>query len=133
MYAHSYVDVLTYLLYNTSLKKLVNSPSNGRKKASMKKQKSKQAAMLVRHIFFFSMIVISMMRDRFCFFLFAELFHGGEAGSVGADLQYHSYTCPICGKLGFTDSHLQEHVGIEHADSATEVVSRRISSYKIIL
>ncbi|KAK2191154.1 hypothetical protein NP493_58g03015 [Ridgeia piscesae] len=33
-----------------------------------------------------------------------------------------SFTCPFCGKMGFTETTLQEHVTSEHADSSVEVV-----------
>jgi len=48
-----------------------------------------------------------------------DLYYGGE--SVSSD-QHQSYTCPHCGRLGFTDLLLLEHVGNEHADAAAEVV-----------
>ncbi|KAI7693134.1 E3 ubiquitin-protein ligase KCMF1 [Sarcoptes scabiei] len=48
-----------------------------------------------------------------------NLFFGGE--SVPAD-QLFSFTCPICGRLGFTDSTLYDHVSISHIDSTLEVV-----------
>lgn len=48
-----------------------------------------------------------------------DIFYGGE--SVSSD-QHQSYTCPHCGRLGFTDLLLLEHVGNEHADATAEVV-----------
>ncbi|KAI2801927.1 E3 ubiquitin-protein ligase kcmf1 [Blomia tropicalis] len=36
--------------------------------------------------------------------------------------QPHSFTCPYCGKLGFTDTSLYEHVNTSHNVSSTEVV-----------
>lgn len=48
-----------------------------------------------------------------------DLFYGGETVSLEQQL---SYTCPLCGRLGFTDVLLQEHVGVEHADASQEVV-----------
>jgi len=54
-----------------------------------------------------------------------DIFYGGE--SVSSD-QHQSYTCPHCGRLGFTDLHLLEHVGSEHADATAEVVILSICS-----
>ncbi|XP_013403674.1 E3 ubiquitin-protein ligase KCMF1 isoform X2 [Lingula anatina] len=48
-----------------------------------------------------------------------DLYYGGEALSAEAP---QSFTCPYCGKMGFTESSLQEHVTTEHADVSTEVV-----------
>lgn len=48
-----------------------------------------------------------------------ELYYGGEA--LPAE-QAQSFTCPYCGKMGFTEVTLQEHVTSEHADASTEVV-----------
>lgn len=50
----------------------------------------------------------------------SELYYGGEA--LPAE-QAQSFTCPYCGKMGFTEVTLQEHVTSEHADASTEVVS----------
>jgi hypothetical protein len=36
---------------------------------------------------------------------------------------HHAFTCPYCGRLGLTDSGLQEHVDEEHSDESKEVVS----------
>ena len=36
--------------------------------------------------------------------------------------QTHAFTCPFCGKLGFTESSLFEHANKEHSDSYNEVV-----------
>ena len=49
-----------------------------------------------------------------------DLFYGGEA--VQFD-QPQSFTCPYCGKLGFTENQLHEHVSGEHLSSSAEVVS----------
>jgi len=54
-----------------------------------------------------------------CVFVVVDLYYSGE--SVSSD-QHQSYTCPHCGRLGFTDLLLLEHVGNEHADAAAEVV-----------
>lgn len=48
-----------------------------------------------------------------------ELYYGGEAFTAD---QPQSFTCPYCGKLGFTESALQEHVASEHSDASIEVV-----------
>ncbi|CAL8143588.1 unnamed protein product [Orchesella dallaii] len=47
-----------------------------------------------------------------------DLYYSGESST---DLA-HSLTCPICGRLGFTESELQSHVTSEHQNSNTEVV-----------
>uniref|UniRef100_A0AAQ5Y398 E3 ubiquitin-protein ligase KCMF1 n=1 Tax=Amphiprion ocellaris TaxID=80972 RepID=A0AAQ5Y398_AMPOC len=33
-----------------------------------------------------------------------------------------SFTCPYCGKMGFTETSLQEHVTSEHSETSTEVI-----------
>lgn len=48
-----------------------------------------------------------------------ELYYGGEALTAE---QPQSFTCPYCGKMGYTETTLQEHVTSEHADSSIEVV-----------
>lgn len=48
------------------------------------------------------------------------MYYGGEAFSVE---QPQSFTCPYCGKMGYTETSLQEHVTSEHAETSTEVVS----------
>ncbi|KPP61456.1 E3 ubiquitin-protein ligase KCMF1-like [Scleropages formosus] len=48
-----------------------------------------------------------------------DLYYGGEAFSVE---QPQSFTCPYCGKMGFTETSLQEHVTSEHAETSTEVI-----------
>uniref|UniRef100_U3I5N0 E3 ubiquitin-protein ligase KCMF1 n=1 Tax=Anas platyrhynchos platyrhynchos TaxID=8840 RepID=U3I5N0_ANAPP len=48
-----------------------------------------------------------------------DLYYGGEAFSVE---QPQSFTCPYCGKMGYTETSLQEHVTSEHAETSTEVV-----------
>uniref|UniRef100_A0A8C0DVW1 RING-type E3 ubiquitin transferase n=1 Tax=Balaenoptera musculus TaxID=9771 RepID=A0A8C0DVW1_BALMU len=47
------------------------------------------------------------------------LYYGGEAFSVE---QPQSFTCPYCGKMGYTETSLQEHVTSEHAETSTEVI-----------
>lgn len=34
-----------------------------------------------------------------------------------------SFTCPYCGRFGFTDINLHDHVSNEHAEAGNEVVS----------
>lgn len=48
-----------------------------------------------------------------------ELYYGGEGLSVE---QPQSFTCPYCGKMGFTETALQEHVTSDHPDTSFEVV-----------
>uniref|UniRef100_A0A069DUC0 RING-type E3 ubiquitin transferase n=1 Tax=Panstrongylus megistus TaxID=65343 RepID=A0A069DUC0_9HEMI len=48
-----------------------------------------------------------------------DLYFGGEALAID---QPQSFTCPYCGKLGFTEALLQEHVTTEHSDISFEVV-----------
>lgn len=52
--------------------------------------------------------------------LLADLYYGGDTFSVE---QPQSFTCPYCGKMGYTETSLQEHVTSEHAETSTEVVS----------
>lgn len=49
-----------------------------------------------------------------------SLYYGGE--TIANSDQPQSYTCPLCGRMGFTDGTLQEHVAAEHADTSLEVV-----------
>ncbi|XP_018569421.1 E3 ubiquitin-protein ligase KCMF1 isoform X1 [Anoplophora glabripennis] len=49
-----------------------------------------------------------------------ELYYGGEA-LTSLELP-QSYTCPYCGRMGFTDVTLQEHVTTDHQDTNFEVV-----------
>lgn len=48
-----------------------------------------------------------------------DLFYGGEAMSSD---QPQAFTCPYCGKMGYTDASLQEHVASDHVDASHEVV-----------
>ncbi|KAI5140873.1 E3 Ubiquitin-Protein Ligase Kcmf1 [Manis pentadactyla] len=50
-----------------------------------------------------------------------DLYYGGEAFSVE---QPQSFTCPYCGKMGYTETSLQEHVTSEHAETSTEVLQQ---------
>lgn len=54
-----------------------------------------------------------------CFFCI-DLYYGGEALTVE---QPQAFTCPYCGKMGFTETTLQEHVTSEHSETSFEVVS----------
>ncbi|KAJ8923837.1 hypothetical protein NQ315_010419 [Exocentrus adspersus] len=49
-----------------------------------------------------------------------ELYYGGES-LTSLELP-QSYTCPYCGRMGFTDVTLQEHVTADHQDTNFEVV-----------
>jgi hypothetical protein len=51
-----------------------------------------------------------------------DLYYGGEALTVE---QPQAFTCPYCGKMGFTETTLQEHVTSEHSETSFEVVSCR--------
>lgn len=48
-----------------------------------------------------------------------DLYYGGEALTVE---QPQAFTCPYCGKMGFTETTLQEHVASEHSETSFEVV-----------
>jgi hypothetical protein len=48
-----------------------------------------------------------------------DLYYGGDNFSVE---QPQSFTCPYCGRMGYTETSLQEHVSSEHAETSTEVV-----------
>ena len=48
------------------------------------------------------------------------MYYRGEAFSAE---QPQAFTCPFCGKMGFTETTLQEHVTAEHPDTSIEVVS----------
>lgn len=50
---------------------------------------------------------------------FLDLFFAGE--NLNTDQPY-SFTCPICGRLGFTNTTLFEHVNILHSDNSIRVV-----------
>jgi len=58
----------------------------------------------------------------------SELFFGGDRDTTLADHQ-HSFTCPFCGKMGFTEVTLQEHVSSLHADASQEVVCPICASF----
>ena len=56
------------------------------------------------------------------FYLFfdenSEIYFGGEQNPVE---HVQSFTCPICGKMGFTENLLYDHSLQEHSDTFTEV------------
>lgn len=53
------------------------------------------------------------------FFIFTELYYGGESLTVE---QPQSFTCPHCGRMGLTETTLQEHVTLDHMVTTAEVV-----------
>lgn len=57
----------------------------------------------------------------------SELFFGGES-SLGSEHQ-HSFTCPFCSKMGYTENTIQEHVTSHHSDTSQEVVCPICASY----
>lgn len=48
----------------------------------------------------------------------SEIYFGGEQNPVE---HIQSFTCPICGKMGFTESLLYDHSVQEHSDTFTQV------------
>lgn len=48
-----------------------------------------------------------------------EVFYGGE--TINTDQPY-SFTCPFCGRMGFTETTLQEHVTSEHSGATQQVI-----------
>eukprot|EP00918_Siedleckia_nematoides_P034689 GHVU01075442.1.p1 GENE.GHVU01075442.1~~GHVU01075442.1.p1 ORF type:complete len:448 (+),score=21.87 GHVU01075442.1:182-1525(+) len=48
-----------------------------------------------------------------------DLYYGGE--TLTAE-QPQAFTCPFCGRMGFTEPKLEEHVTADHADTSSEVV-----------
>uniref|UniRef100_A0A672IE65 E3 ubiquitin-protein ligase KCMF1 n=1 Tax=Salarias fasciatus TaxID=181472 RepID=A0A672IE65_SALFA len=48
-----------------------------------------------------------------------DLYYGGDTFSVE---QPQSFTCPYCGRMGFTETSLQDHVTAEHSETSTEVI-----------
>lgn len=67
-------------------------------------------------------VLVTVPRSLATYFLLPDLYYGGEAFSVE---QPQSFTCPYCGKMGYTETSLQEHVTSEHAETSTEVVSSK--------
>lgn len=60
-------------------------------------------------------------------FFHAELYYGGES-SLNSEMP-QSFVCPVCGKLGFTETTLVEHVTQEHADACIESVLFTLPCY----
>jgi len=56
-----------------------------------------------------------------------DLYFGGES-SLAAEHQ-HSFTCPFCSKMGYTETTLQEHVSSLHSDASQEVVCPICASF----
>lgn len=56
-----------------------------------------------------------------------DLFFGGDT-SLAAE-QQHSFTCPFCSKMGFTENTLQEHVSSLHSEASQEVVCPICASF----
>ena len=56
---------------------------------------------------------------------FSDLFYGGEGHSIE---QPQSYTCPLCGEIGLSDTDLRDHVARQHTNSSNvqEVVRRKL-------
>ena len=54
---------------------------------------------------------------------FLELFYGGESLQFDHPSSY-AFVCPHCGKLGFSETQLSEHVSSDHSAISTEVVSK---------
>ncbi|XP_031672557.1 E3 ubiquitin-protein ligase KCMF1-like [Oncorhynchus kisutch] len=48
-----------------------------------------------------------------------DLYYGGESFSVE---QPQAFTCPYCGRMGYTETSLQEHVTAEHTETSSEVI-----------
>jgi len=58
-----------------------------------------------------------------------DLYFGGESAlAAGAELQ-HSFTCPFCSKMGYTETTLQEHVSSLHSEASQEVVCPICASF----
>lgn len=60
---------------------------------------------------------------------YIDLYYGGEALTVE---QPQAFTCPYCGKMGFTELTLQEHVTSEHSETSFEVVSSCFSYASVL-
>ncbi|XP_057675875.1 E3 ubiquitin-protein ligase KCMF1 [Corythoichthys intestinalis] len=48
-----------------------------------------------------------------------DLYYGGDTFSLE---QHQAFTCPYCGRMGFTETSLNEHVTAEHPETTTEVI-----------
>jgi hypothetical protein len=51
---------------------------------------------------------------------FIDTFYGGE--SISSDTP-QSFSCPYCGKLGYTETGLYDHVTSDHTETPYEVAS----------
>ena len=60
------------------------------------------------------------------FFVSLDTFYGGE--SISSDTP-QSFSCPYCGKLGYTETALYDHVTTDHTDTPYEVVMIWINKY----
>lgn len=58
----------------------------------------------------------------------SDLYFGGEAALAASEAQ-HSFTCPFCSKMGYTEATLQEHVSSLHAEASQEVVCPICASF----
>lgn len=63
-----------------------------------------------------------------CLYLFrpVDTYYGGE--TINSDTP-QSYSCPYCGKLGYTESVLYDHVTTEHNETPYEVVNAYFIRY----
>lgn len=57
-----------------------------------------------------------------------DLYFGGESALAAAEVQ-HSFTCPFCSKMGYTEATLQEHVSSLHSEASQEVVCPICASF----
>jgi hypothetical protein len=52
-------------------------------------------------------------------FFSSDVYYGSEGLTPD---QPQAYTCPFCGRMGFTELTMQEHITADHPHSSTEVV-----------
>jgi len=57
-----------------------------------------------------------------------DLYFGGESALAASEHQ-HSFTCPFCSKMGYTEATLQEHVSSLHSEASQEVVCPICASF----
>lgn len=57
-----------------------------------------------------------------------DLYFGGESALAASEHQ-HSFTCPFCSKMGYTETTLQEHVSSLHSEASQEVVCPICASF----
>jgi len=57
-----------------------------------------------------------------------DLYFGGESALAATEHQ-HSFTCPFCSKMGYTETTLQEHVSSLHSEASQEVVCPICASF----